>query len=183
MSAAELEEELTPAFTPDLSAAAGLVAGPNTLVALDIDGTLLGHDGSLSTAVIDAVAALRDSGTHVVLATGRGTPSVIPIAQALGLTHGWAVCSNGAVTVRLDPALDGGYEFVDVVTFDPAPAVRLLLAEDPDLKVMQIHGRSIYRVIGLAWLKSSARGASFEAIAGQFRDIAKTELDAVAKMI
>lgn len=125
----------TPQFTPELSATAGLVAGPGTLVALDIDGTLLGHDGSLSTAVIDAVAALRDSGTHVVLATGRGTPSVIPIAQALGLTHGWAVCSNGAVTVRLDPALDGGYEFVDVVTFDPAPAVRLLLAEDPDVLV------------------------------------------------
>jgi hydroxymethylpyrimidine pyrophosphatase-like HAD family hydrolase len=124
-----------PSFHPGLTAAAGISAGPDTLVTLDIDGTLLGHDGALSEAVRDAVAALRASGTHVVLATGRGTPAVLPVARELGLDLGWAVCSNGAVTIRLDPALEGGYEFVDVVTFDPAPAVSLLLAEAPDVLV------------------------------------------------
>ncbi|WP_328587600.1 HAD family hydrolase [Serinibacter arcticus] len=125
----------TPAFDAAMLESAGITAGADTLVALDIDGTLLGHDGTLSAGVRDAVAALRDSGTHVVLSTGRGTPAVLPVAAQLGLTHGWAVCSNGAVTLRLDPELDGGYEFVEVVTFDPGPAVRMLLAEDPDVLV------------------------------------------------
>lgn len=125
----------TRAFTPDLTADAGLAAGPATLVALDIDGTLLGHDGSLSPHVHDVVGALRAAGTHVVLATGRGTPALLPVARELGIDRGWAVASNGAVTVQLDPDLPGGFALADVVTFDPAPAVRMLLAEAPDVLV------------------------------------------------
>jgi hydroxymethylpyrimidine pyrophosphatase-like HAD family hydrolase len=50
----------------------------------------------------------------------------------LGLTEGWVVCSNGAVTARLDPAVDKGYEIVRVVTFDPGPALRTIAMELPD---------------------------------------------------
>ncbi|MFC4553653.1 HAD family hydrolase [Georgenia faecalis] len=107
-------------------------AGPELLVALDIDGTLLGHDQSLSDGVRDAVADLRDAGAHVVLSTGRSLSAVTPVLEELGLERGWAVCSNGAVCLRLDPALEGGYEISDVVTFDPEPALRLLREELPD---------------------------------------------------
>lgn len=107
-------------------------AAAGTLVALDVDGTLLTYDGACSDAVREAVAALRDAGAHVVLATGRGVRSAAPVAQDLGLTSGWVVCSNGAVTARLDPDLPEGYEVTTQITFDPEPALRVLQMELPD---------------------------------------------------
>lgn len=102
------------------------------LVALDVDGTVMTYDGRLGAGLREAVAELVMAGVHVVLATGRGVVGTLPAAQELGLTDGWLVCSNGAVTARLDPDSDAGYELVDVVTFDPGPAVRALAAELPD---------------------------------------------------
>ncbi len=97
--------------------------GPrHELVALDIDGTLVGPDGMVPPDVLDAVRRARAAGAHVVLATGRTFTGTQPVAEQLGLDSGWLVCSNGAVTATLDPP-----EFVDVVTFDPGPAVRLVL--------------------------------------------------------
>ncbi|TRW47288.1 HAD family hydrolase [Georgenia yuyongxinii] len=110
---------------------ATLPAADDLLVALDIDGTLLTHDGDLSPAVVGAVADLRDAGAQVVLSTGRSVQGVTPVAAQLGLTEGWAVCSNGAVCIRLDPELDAGHVISDVVTFDPGPTLRLLREELP----------------------------------------------------
>ncbi len=101
------------------------------LVALDVDGTLLDHSGELSPAVRDAVVATRDAGHHVVLATGRSVIATLPVAEQLGLS-GWAVCSNGALTIRLGSDLPDGYEVVEKTTFDPGPALRLLYEHLPD---------------------------------------------------
>jgi hydroxymethylpyrimidine pyrophosphatase-like HAD family hydrolase len=101
------------------------------LVALDIDGTLLDYDQTLSDAVGDAVRDVRAAGHHVVLASGRSLIAMTPVAQLLGIETGWMVCSNGAVTVRLDPAEPGGWRVTDTMTFDPEPAMRLLHAEMP----------------------------------------------------
>lgn len=106
--------------------------GQARLVALDVDGTLLSYDGELSSSVRDAVGEVHEAGHHVVLATGRSVHATVPVAHELGLTTGWAVCSNGSVTVRLDPALPDGYELDEVITFDPAPALRLMHREFPD---------------------------------------------------
>ncbi|CAM3648576.1 HAD family hydrolase [Isoptericola cucumis] len=108
-------------------------AGPaeSHLVGLDIDGTLLTHDGVLSADVQHAAAAAQASGHHVVLASGRSLTAMTPVAELLGITSGWMVCSNGAVTVRLDPALPRGWELDQVRTFDPEPALRLLRDELP----------------------------------------------------
>ncbi|GAA4427981.1 HAD family hydrolase [Georgenia halophila] len=105
-------------------------AGPELMVALDIDGTLITHDGDLSAAVRAAVGDLKAAGACLVLATGRSIQATVPIARELGLTDTLAVCSNGAVCLRLDP--DGDFEITDVVTFDPGPAVRLLREELPE---------------------------------------------------
>lgn len=102
------------------------------LVALDVDGTLMSYDGVISDEVRQAVRDVRDAGLHVVLATGRGVHSAAPVAKELGLTEGWVVCSNGAVTARLDPSVELGYEIVRVVTFDPGPALRAIAMELPD---------------------------------------------------
>ncbi len=111
------------------SALARLREAPEHLVALDIDGTILGHDQSLSANVTDAVGALRETGAHVVLSTGRSIQAVLPVAEELGITDAWAVCSNGAVTVRL---AEGGFTIDDVVTFDPEPTLRLLREHLPE---------------------------------------------------
>ncbi|GAB3598048.1 HAD family hydrolase [Angustibacter peucedani] len=96
------------------------------VVALDVDGTVLDHDGGLSDRVRDAVRAVAASGRHVVISTGRSLVATTPVLDRLGLTSGYAVTSNGAVTLRLDAALDDGYEIADVVTFDPREALTLL---------------------------------------------------------
>ncbi len=106
-----------------------------SLVALDVDGTTIDHAGRLSPAVRDAVAEVARAGHHVVIATGRAIVATLPILDALGLHTGYAVCSNGAVTLRLDPAHAGGYEIVEAVTFDPGPALELLRHEWPDAVV------------------------------------------------
>lgn len=96
------------------------------LLALDIDGTILDHDGQLSEPVRRAVVGVAGRGAHVVLATGRSLHATLPVLDRLSLRHGWAVCSNGAATLRLDPALGSGYEITDTVTFDPTPVLTLL---------------------------------------------------------
>lgn len=105
------------------------------LIALDIDGTTVDHNGVLSEAVSAAIADVRAAGHHVILATGRALVGTMPIVAELGLGEGYAVCSNGAVTVRLDPGLAEGRELLDVVTFDPGPALRLLHGAFPDVAV------------------------------------------------
>ncbi|MFV0252127.1 MAG: HAD family hydrolase [Beutenbergiaceae bacterium] len=119
---------LTPGFTSDLLA--GVPLGPQTLVALDIDGTILGMDGTISARVQRAIARVVEAGTHLVLATGRSVVAVTPIIARLGLRQGYAVCSNGAVTISFD---ERGYQMVDVVTFDPGPAMRALREHAPEV--------------------------------------------------
>ncbi|NEC93083.1 HAD hydrolase family protein, partial [Streptomyces sp. SID12501] len=102
------------------------------LVALDVDGTLMSYDGVISAEVRQGVAALVEAGVHVVVATGRAVHSATRVAADLGLTTGYVVASNGAVTARLDPDEPGGYALVRTVTFDPGPALRTLALELPD---------------------------------------------------
>jgi len=105
------------------------------LIALDLDGTMLQRDGLMSEAVRQAVRAVAAAGVDVVIATGRAVGSTMPIVSHLGLERGFAVCSNGAVSLRLDPSEPGGYQILEVVTFDPAPALEMLRGSWPDAVV------------------------------------------------
>ena len=102
------------------------------LVGLDIDGTLMHWGGEISEAVVEAIERVRLSRNHIVLATGRNIVATMPVAKKLGLKRGWAVTSNGAVTIRLNPAAPGGYETVRTVTFNPRAALELIRDEMPD---------------------------------------------------
>ncbi|WP_234985663.1 HAD family hydrolase [Demequina sp. NBRC 110051] len=101
------------------------------LVGLDIDGTLMHWGGEISPAVIRAVEQVRMCRNHVILATGRNILGTLPVAETLGIRRGWAVCSNGAVTIRLNPATPGGYDIVETVTFNPRAALELVRHEMP----------------------------------------------------
>ena len=105
------------------------------LIALDIDGTTIDHSGALSPAVRDAVSDVVAAGHHLVISTGRSIVETLPVVEMLGLERGYAVCSNGAVTLMLDPAEPFGYRIVDTVTFDPRPVLTMLREEIPDALV------------------------------------------------
>jgi hydroxymethylpyrimidine pyrophosphatase-like HAD family hydrolase len=103
------------------------------LVALDIDGTLYDSSYDISPRVEAAVRSVANQGVHIVLSTGRGLVGTRPLAERLELPSPYLVCSNGAVTVRLTGAAEP--EFVDVVTFDPEPVLRILLHRLPGVLV------------------------------------------------
>jgi Cof subfamily protein (haloacid dehalogenase superfamily) len=73
---------------------------PNTqidLIALDLDGTLLGPDESVSPRNRAAVRAALAAGVRVVLVTGRGVDTPIRISKELSLNLP-VICCHGALT-------------------------------------------------------------------------------------
>jgi Cof subfamily protein (haloacid dehalogenase superfamily) len=71
------------------------------LVASDIDGTILGHDGKISDRTVRAFHACRDAGIELVFVTGRPPRWLHPLQDQLGHT-GRVICSNGAVVWDLE---------------------------------------------------------------------------------
>ncbi|MBP2472908.1 Cof subfamily protein (haloacid dehalogenase superfamily) [Crossiella equi] len=71
-----------------------------TLVATDLDGTLLRHDYSVSARTLAALAAVREAGAEVVLVTARPPRFVEALAERTGLS-GIALCGNGATVYDL----------------------------------------------------------------------------------
>ena len=67
-----------------------------TLIATDVDGTLLDADELVTPRTKAAVRAAVDAGTTFVLATGRPPRWIPPVVDALGFAP-MAVCANGAV--------------------------------------------------------------------------------------
>lgn len=101
------------------------------LVALDIDGTLIHYDGTMSPRVRAAIQDAIRQGHHLVIATGRSIDGAMLVARQAGLVAGSAVCSNGAVTVTLQPGSELGYEVSDSVMFDPTPVVTMIRTHLP----------------------------------------------------
>ncbi|GAB3051244.1 HAD family hydrolase [Intrasporangium mesophilum] len=101
------------------------------MLALDLDGTTLNHMGELSPRVSEAVRALPND-VEVVVATGRSIIATTPVLEELDLRHGFAVCSNGAVTLQLDPATPDGFTIIDTVTFDPKGVLEKMRVALPD---------------------------------------------------
>lgn len=100
--------------------------GVSYLVCLDVDGTLVNHDGQMSDRVHDAVTRVVEAGHHVVIATGRSKGATLPVINRVGVERGWAVCSNGGITLELGPDLPDHYRVADRVVFSPRPALEAL---------------------------------------------------------
>ena len=69
---------------------------PFKLIALDVDGTLLRSDGTISPRTRTALSNAVANGLHLALATGRRKRSAHPIQTLLDLPH-FLVASQGAV--------------------------------------------------------------------------------------
>jgi hypothetical protein len=77
------------------------VTSPARLAAIDLDGTLLRTDATVSTRSRTALDAAQAAGIDIVLVTARSPRSVRIIAADLGLGAA-ALCANGATVYDLD---------------------------------------------------------------------------------
>ncbi|GHD45831.1 Cof-type HAD-IIB family hydrolase [Mycetocola manganoxydans] len=89
------------------------------LVALDIDGTLLSEDGTMSDAVIEAAEAASVRGHILMLATGRSWETTHHVLDQLGITPEYVVCANGALVMKRDATEPTGYRRHLIETFNP----------------------------------------------------------------
>ncbi|HBY90461.1 MAG: Cof-type HAD-IIB family hydrolase [Ruoffia tabacinasalis] len=73
------------------------------LVAIDLDGTLLRDDKSLSQENVDAIKEAIEQGVQVVICTGRTLPSIQYLSKQLPQGHGdeYLILQNGAVVHQL----------------------------------------------------------------------------------
>lgn len=67
------------------------------------------------------------------------------------------------------------------VTFMPGLYARRELVNDTNLKLLQLHGRFIYRTIGMAWRKSTARHPTLEKLASFCRDLIHAQFGDLSK--
>ncbi len=148
------------------------VGAERLLIALDVDGTVLLEDESLSPGVLDAVAQAQSAGHEVMLATGRSWEGTRGILRVLSLTPEYVVCSNGAVVMKRlggDLADETQYERFHVETFDPAEVLTLLREHLPHAKYMVelADGRRLYTEQLDDWNLSGAARVSFAELAAQ----------------
>ena len=72
------------------------------MVALDMDGTLLGEDGKVSPRNLAALRAAETAGIEIVVATGRRHSYALRVLGSLGLHHATVlISSNGTITRTL----------------------------------------------------------------------------------
>lgn len=124
------------------------------LVALDIDGTVLHEDGTLSPRVIREVRRVRDDGHEVTLATGRSVSMTLPVLEQLEITPEFVVSSNGAITLRRDPMAPRGYRREHVEHFDPTPVLMSIKERLPHANYAVENETGMYRYTG--WFPDGA---------------------------
>jgi hydroxymethylpyrimidine pyrophosphatase-like HAD family hydrolase len=136
-----------PASARDAAPAPGLDSGPDPgpapvpggwrLLALDLDGTLLGPDGRVGEVDRAAVARARDAGLEVVIATGRGLVESSVAIEPLDF-DGLLVAASGAMltdvatgrTLHAESMPDDLVRDVAAVLLEERHKV--LLLKDPD---------------------------------------------------
>jgi len=69
------------------------------LIATDLDGTIVHHDGTITSRTLEAFARARDLGVEIWFVTGRPPRWMGEIKDAFG--YGNAICCNGAMNYDL----------------------------------------------------------------------------------
>ncbi len=132
------------------------------LVALDIDGTVLHEDGSLSDAVVEQVRRVRDAGHEITLATGRSVAMTLPVAEKLEITPEYIVCSNGAIILKRDEHAPRGYRREHVEHFDPTPVLQSIKEKLPNANYAVENETGLYRFTG--WFPEGALDVETEEV-------------------
>ena len=108
-------------------------------LALDLDGTLLGADEQVSTAVAEAVRRAAKT-IHVSIVTGRESESVLAFANELGLTSP-QVGDNGALI--LDPA--SGESVWSAAMSSEVASLAVRVVKESGYEFMATHDKGVIR--------------------------------------
>jgi Cof subfamily protein (haloacid dehalogenase superfamily) len=96
------------------------------LLALDLDGTIIGRDLAIPAGTLEAIQAFQNQGGRVTIATGRTVRTTAPFADMLGV-DGPLICYQGAL---IQDHRSGNVFFHDPVPPELASeAVRVLLTD------------------------------------------------------
>ena len=105
---------------------------PYRLIALDLDGTLIGDDIQVSPRAASAIHRILARGIHVTLASGRSFPSMCPFAELLGVRDP-LICYQGG---RICVPPHGRVLYDRALPLDATrDLLRFALAEDLDITV------------------------------------------------
>ncbi|MCS6774558.1 MAG: Cof-type HAD-IIB family hydrolase [Anaerolineae bacterium] len=110
------------------------------LLAVDLDGTTLDHEGQISPRVLAAVRAATERGVWVTIATGRNLPSSRPFAERLGI-NAPLICQQGGLVYDLTQG-----KVLRHVTLPHTLSCELLdlEREHPEWKAVLYHDSRIY---------------------------------------
>lgn len=151
------------------------------MVVTDIDGTLLGRDGSVSTRAPEVIAALRQRGIGLVLSTGRPPRTTRSVHKLLDLTDP-VVTYNGAFIfdpisgdVLYNRTLDRELALTvvaEIRRFDPSLNVGLEIADTPyvdhiDERIQERINRGLVTVMP---------------VVGAVEDVIKTTKEPISKL-
>jgi Cof subfamily protein (haloacid dehalogenase superfamily) len=139
------------------------------MIAVDLDGTLLGKDRRPEPAGVRALLAAQEAGCVVVLASGRSTGSVRLIAEAIGV-RGPIVGCNGAHVVGADgeewlhrhvtiPVRDAVIDYAERV----GAQLNLYLRDDV-VFARETHWTGVYRRRVGAWSAPARVGGDLRAL-------------------
>ena len=72
------------------------------LLALDVDGTLLNSDNQISERTLATLIKIQQMGIRIVLASGRPTYGLLPLAKQLGMGSygGYIISYNGGQIIN-----------------------------------------------------------------------------------
>ncbi|MFJ5107285.1 MULTISPECIES: HAD family hydrolase [unclassified Glutamicibacter] len=101
------------------------------MICLDVDGTIVNHQGEMSQRVRDAARAVVAQGHEVIISTGRSLGAALPIMAELGIDHGYVVVSNGGVLAKV---CQDEVEILHREIFDPSTALKALRDQLPKAK-------------------------------------------------
>ena len=130
------------------------------LIASDIDGTILGHDGKISDRTVEAFAAAAAAGVDIVFVTGRPPRWLDPIRDQLGHT-GTVICSNGAVSYDLAAEHVTESHVLDWDTVARVRSIVTELAQEPYFALESLRGFHVEE--GFLTARTAASGEYFPA--------------------
>jgi len=134
------------------------------LAFIDLDGTLLGPDKSVSPANRHALARLRGSGVEVVIASGRHHRNI----QALAIDEAnWVLSSHGSV-VRHEPS---GELLLEMNLLPERVTEICELANRLEMSVIAYHRQGAYIERTSPWTELYARNAGWAPRLGEFRSL------------
>jgi Cof subfamily protein (haloacid dehalogenase superfamily) len=138
---------------------------PIDLIALDLDGTLLASDESISPRNRKAIADALAAGIRVVLVTGRGVDTPIRVSKDLGLNLP-VICCHGALTK--DFGIDKTLVHIPVPLKYAKPMIEF--AEREGLPTAVYVDEAFYRLQGSEIVMEDMRGPGWHE-AASLRDV------------